>query len=565
MARTGSEVETVEPNRWRTVVRFVAVVRAFLPLVVAYARDRNRFLLVGRSRQVDEETTRERARYLRETLVRLGPTFIKVGQILSTRPDVVGPAYIEELSQLQDRVPPADWEEIRPVVEAELGPVDEVYDEFDTEPISGASLGQVYTAVADGERVAVKVLRPNIRERVETDLVVVRTLLPVLVRFAPRGQAFTLRNLAEEFTATLRGEMDYDHEARLLEAVRANFRDDPAVRMPAVRSAYSTDRVLTMEYVEGTKITDVDDLEAMGLDRTELVETLTETYFQMIVEDGTFHADPHPGNLAVQPDGTVVFYDFGVVGTLGPDRREQIVEMYLGLAADDTDRVIDAFVRMGALDPAADRDLIREVFDLVFEQLRGRQFERAEIQAYVREFQGAMQEVPFRLPQDLALIVRVSTVLEGVTRTLDPDYDFIEAVTEYVEREGYREAGGAVSAEIEAQATAAAEGLFEVPPALERILDATQRGDGVLVAAFRANPAVLTTFAWRMLLALFAGLGITATTALYVLGLPTAALGTAGGSAVVVLALAYSFRSRSNRGVRQSARMAQRSLGERRR
>jgi predicted unusual protein kinase regulating ubiquinone biosynthesis (AarF/ABC1/UbiB family) len=564
VSRAGGEVETVEPSRRRTVVRFVAVVRAFLPLVVAYARDRNRFLLFGRSRPVDTATKRERAEYLRETLVEQGPTFVKVGQILSTRPDVVGPAYIEELSQLQDRVPPAPWERIRPVVEAELGPVDEVYDRFDTEPISGASLGQVYTAVADGQKVAVKVLRPNIRERVETDLVVVRTLLPVLVRFAPRGQAFTLRNLAEEFTVTLRGEMDYAHEADLLGAVRANFAAEPDIAIPDVVADRSTDRVLTMEYVDGTKITDVEAIEAMGLDRTDLVETLTETYFQMIVEDGVFHADPHPGNLAVQPDGTVVFYDFGVVGTLGPDRRQQIVEMYLGLASDDTDRVIDAFVEMGALDPAADRRVIREIFDLVFEQLRGQTFDQSEIRAYVMEFQGAMQGVPFRLPQDLALIVRVSTVLEGVTRTLDPDYDFIEAVTTYVEQEGYRDAGEIVSGEIREQATATAAGLFRVPPLLEAVLDETQRGEARLSTVFRANPAMFTAFAWRVLLGLFTGLGVVSTTTLYIVDQPLLAVAAAALTGLVGLLLARSFYRSRDRAVRQYTRVAERSLGQRR-
>ncbi|WP_255197845.1 ABC1 kinase family protein [Halorarius litoreus] len=565
MSRASGEVETVEPNSWRTVLRFVAVVRAFLPIILTFARDRHRFLLFGPSRHVDEASRRERAVYLRDTLVELGPTFIKVGQILSTRPDVLGPVYIDELSSLQDRVPVASWDRIRPVIEAELGAVDETFDDFDTEPISGASLGQVYTASVDGEPVAVKVLRPRIRERVETDLVVVRTLLPVLVRFAPPGQAFTLRNLAEEFTVTLRGEMDYAHEAALLETVRANFADQDDIAIPAVVESHSTDRVLTMEYVDGTKITDVEAIEAMGLDRTDLVETLTATYFQMIVEDGTFHADPHPGNLAVQPDGTLVFYDFGVVGTLGPERREQIIEMYLGLASDDTDRVIDAFVQMGALDPTADRAVIREIFDLVFEQLRGQTFDQSEIRAYVMEFQGAMQEVPFRLPQDLALIVRVSTVLEGVTRTLDPDYDFIEAVTRYVEQEGYRDAGRVVTGELREQATATGEGLVTVPPLLESVLDTTQRGDALVATAFRENPAVFATLAWRLLLGLFAGLGVTATTVLYILGQPLAAVGVAAGVVVVGLLLVRSFARSQDRAVRQYTRVAKRSVGQRNR
>jgi predicted unusual protein kinase regulating ubiquinone biosynthesis (AarF/ABC1/UbiB family) len=223
-----------DTNTRTTVRRFFVVVRAFLPLALAYARDRRRFLLFGRRREVTEADRRRRAGYLLATLLDLGPTFIKVGQILSARPDVLPPAYIDELSSLQDEVPATDWGDIEPVLQAELGPVDEAFDEFDREPISGASLGQVYVARHAGEKVAVKVLRPNIRERVAADLVVVETLLPVVLRFAPPGQAFTMENLAEEFATTIRGEMDYSAEAARLNEVRENFADDPNVVVPPV-------------------------------------------------------------------------------------------------------------------------------------------------------------------------------------------------------------------------------------------------------------------------------------------------------------------------------------------
>ena len=249
---TQTATDRPEPNTLRTLRRFVAVLRAFLPLAVAYARDRRRFLLVGRGRKVTVADQRRRATYLLETLLDLGPTFIKVGQILSARPDVLPPAYIDELSALQDEVPPEDWARIEPVVEAELGPVDEVFDEFDREAISGASLGQVYTATHDGERVAVKVLRPNIRERVEADLVVVETLLPAVLRFAPPGQTFTMENLAAEFATTIRGEMNYEAEADRLREVRENFADEPSIVVPPVVAERTTERVLTMEYVEGS-------------------------------------------------------------------------------------------------------------------------------------------------------------------------------------------------------------------------------------------------------------------------------------------------------------------------
>jgi predicted unusual protein kinase regulating ubiquinone biosynthesis (AarF/ABC1/UbiB family) len=559
-----------DPNTRTTVRRFLAVVRAFLPLALAYARDRRRFLLFGRRRAVTDEDRRRRAEYLLATLLELGPTFIKVGQILSARPDVLPPAYIDELSSLQDKVPASDWADIEPVVEAELGPVDELFDEFDREPISGASLGQVYVARHAGEKVAVKVLRPNIRERVAADLVVVETLLPLVVRLAPPGQAFTMENLAEEFATTIRGEMDYAAEAARLTEVRENFADDPNVVVPPVVAERSTERVLTMEYVDGTKITDVDALRAQGVDPSALVERLAETYFQMIVEDGVFHADPHPGNLSVRPDGAIVFYDFGVVGRLSARRREQILEFYVALARDDLDRVIDAFIEMGALDPDADRELMREVFGLVVEQLRGRAFDQAEIRQYVREFQAAvgdLSEFPFRLPQDLALIVRVSTVLEGVTRTLDDEFDFVATVTDLVREQGTGDGvAGIAREEIEATVRATVGALFAVPTLADSTLTRSASGRTVARTAYADDPRPFRLLAVRIALALGAGVVGLAATALYTFGRPveSAALGGVGALAVFALARSFRRRDRATADIRAGARVAERSVGRKR-
>jgi len=555
------------PNTRTTIRRFVAVVAAFLPLAVAYARDRRRFLVVGGRREVTVEDRQRRARYLLDTLLDLGPTFIKVGQILSARPDVLPPAYIAELSSLQDEVPPVEWSHIEPVIEAELGPVDGQFDGFDREPISGASLGQVYTARHDGDRVAVKVLRPNIRERVEADLVVVETLLPAVLRFAPPGQAFTMENLADEFTTTIRGEMSYREEAARLEEVRGNFADDPNVVVPPVVSERSTDRVLTMEYVSGTKITDVDALREDGHDPSALVEQLAETYFQMIVEDGVFHADPHPGNLSVRPNGAIVFYDFGVVGRLSEQRREQILEFYVGLARDDIDRVIDAFVEMGALDPEADRELMREVFELVIEQLRGKTFDQNEIQQYVREFQGAvgdLSDFPFRLPQDLALIVRVSTVLEGVTRTLDEEFDFISVVTDLVRERAGDGVAGLAREELEAQARATVGGLLAAPALADRTLTSVRRGETLANTLYADDPTPFRLLAVRVALAIGVGVGGVTAVGMYTFGEPAAALvvGVVSGGGAVVLA--RTFRRATDRGVRAGARMAERSVERKR-
>ncbi len=532
--------------RFRVAWRLLVVVGQFLPLLVAYARDRRRFLLFGRERQVDAETQVDRAEELLDTLVTLGPTFIKVGQILSTRPDVLPGPYIAVLQRLQDRVPPAQWDEIEPAIEAEVGPVEAAFDTFDTEPISGASLGQVYTARLDGQRVAVKVLRPNIRRRVAADLRVIETLTPLLIRGAEPGQAFTLENLADEFSATIREEMDYVHEARMLETVRTNFADDDRVRVPEPIDSHSGARVLTMEYVDGTKITDVERLDAMGIDREALVERLFDAYIEMVLDQGVFHADPHPGNLAVQPDGTIVFYDFGITGTVDEDLQEQIFEMYVAIARDDVDGIIDSFVAMGALDPTADRRLLREMFEIVLESFRGRDVDQYRVQQLVAEFQAELYEFPLRLPQDLALIVRITTVLEGVCRTLDPEFDLIELVTEYVRSEGYASQGVRElldRAGEELGATAGA--LLVTGPKLERTLDRANRDDLTVRTALGDETGLFDRLAKQAVLGLgFLG-SVIAALVLFVAGDRTAAAVAALGAPLALALLYRSLRSRS--------------------
>ncbi len=258
----------------------------------------------------------------------LGPTFIKLGQLLSTRPDVLPPAYIDVLASLQDDVPPAPWPGAKRVLEDELGPVDERFAAFDTEPISGASLGQVYRARLDpeseraraqanggsGHDVAVKIRRPDIEDLVRADLRVIKWSLPILLYFVDDARSFSLENLAEEFSKTIREEMDYEREAAMLTEIQSNFADDDGLVIPDVIESHSGPRVLTMEYIEGTKINDVDELERRGIDRTRVATDLQRAYLQMIIDDGVFHADPHPGNLAVTDDGRIVFYDFGMSG-----------------------------------------------------------------------------------------------------------------------------------------------------------------------------------------------------------------------------------------------------------
>ncbi|MUW15316.1 AarF/ABC1/UbiB kinase family protein [Halorubrum sp. CBA1125] len=500
----------------RAYWRFVVVLRRFSPLIVAYWRDRRRYFLFGASRDVDTETQRERAAALLDILLTLGPTFIKLGQLLSTRPDVLPPAYIDVLEGLQDDVPPAPWAESKQVLEAELGPVAEAFDEFDTEPISGASLGQVYTARYEGEDVAVKVRRPGIESLVEADLRTIRWSVPIVKQFIGSGRAFSLENLADEFAKTIREEMDYDREREMLQEIRTNFTDDDRIRIPTAYEAVSGPRVLTMEYIPGTKITRVDELDAAGFDRTAIAETLQEVYLQMIIDDGVFHADPHPGNLAVDDDGAVIFYDFGMAGRVEPYVQEKIIDFYVAVARQDIDEILDTLIAMGTLSPEADREVMGNVMELAIADASGEDIEQYRVNQIVEQVESTIYEFPLRLPPNLALVLRVATVVEGVCVTLDPEFDFISTATEYLREEGYYEQTARDLAEDAGkQAQRTAEALFTVPPKADDFLDRANRGDLAIDVTLEDETDVLDKLAMRIAYSMLLAVGVLSATILY--------------------------------------------------
>ena len=546
----------------RSYWRFVVVVGQFLPLIVSYTRDRRRFILFGGSRQVSAETRVRRAEHLLETLLTLGPTFIKLGQLLSTRPDVLPPEYVEVLSELQDEVPPAPWSEARVVVEDELGPVSEEFEEFDTDAISGASLGQVYSARIDGQPVAVKVRRPGIEALVNADLRVIRWTLPVLVRFVGEGRAFSLRNLADEFAETIREEMDYEREGRMLEEIGANFEETDGVRVPDLIASHSGPKVLTMEYVGGTKISDIEELDRKGIDRSELAKTLQEAYLQMIIEDGVFHADPHPGNLAVRDDGTIVFYDFGMSDSVAPYIQDSIVEFYVAVANQDIDGILDTLVAMGTLSPDADRETMGEIMELAIEDARGQDIEQYRVNRILSQVEDTIYEFPFRLPRDLALVMRVATVVEGVCVTLDEDFDFIAVATDYLTEQGYREESARQFLEEAGdELREAASASVRVPAKLDSVLTRADRGTLTVRAELRDPGDLFDRLARRLVYGIVLAASIIAAALLY----PDAAFVAAipAGLGVVALVLLYRSLRRSTgfRAQPQFTRQAMREQG----
>ena len=547
----------------RAYWRFVVVARRFLPLLLAYARDRKRFLFFGGSRRVTAEQRRKRARTLLDTLLTLGPTFIKLGQLLSTRPDILPPEYIDELEELQDRVPPAEWAAAREVIEAELGPVDDVFDDFETEAISGASLGQVYRARTANGAVAVKVRRPGVKDLVESDLRVIRWSLPILMYFVDRTRAFSLETLADEFDKTIREEMDYGREAEMLEEIKANFEGDDQIRIPSTDPHRSTARVLTMEYVPGTKITEIEDLDDLAVDRTKLAEKLQRAYLQMIVEDGVFHADPHPGNLAVQDDGTLVFYDFGMSGYVDPFIQEKIIDFYVAVARQDIDGILDTLVEMGTLSPDADRKVMSDVLELAIADARGEDIEQYRVQQIVQQVEDTIYDFPFRLPANLALVLRVATVVEGVCVTLDEDFDFIEVATTYLREEGYlADTAREYVRDRATEVSDAGRAAVRIPTKLDEVLTLATNEDLQVEVDLRDSQNLLGRFTRRLIYGFVLASGVLSTAFLYGVQEPLAAAVTALFTVAVTTLLFYSYRKR--RGIRARPQFTRQSLRERR-
>lgn len=407
----------------------------------------------------------ELAIWLREGLVRLGPTFIKIGQQFSTRVDVLSPEFIKQLELLQDNVPPFSSDAAIATVERGLGkPVNEVFEEFDPNPIAAASLGQVHTAKLEGERVVVKVQRPGLKDLFDIDLKNIRVLAQWLQNVDPKsdGAARDWVAIYDECSRILYQEIDYTLEGQNADKFRNNFKDTEWIKVPKVFWKYSTPEVLTMEYTPGIKINKIDELDKLAVNRELLARRSVESYLQQLLTFGFFHADPHPGNIAVDPadGGKLIYYDFGMMGTIPSDIRSGLLELFYGVYEKDADRCLDALIAMGVLVPGGDRTAVRRTAEFFLKSFQERlDAQRAERQTkgetYGESFKPqlskeekqqkrkqilsaigedllvASADKPFRFPATFTFVVRSFTVLDGIGKGLDPRFDISEISAPY--------------------------------------------------------------------------------------------------------------------------------------
>ena len=410
----------------RSLFRGIRIFVGLAPPVVGFLRDRRRWIIVGAPARRTERHHRRRAGKLVARVAKLGPTFIKLGQLMSARADIFPEPYLTAIGTLQDQAPPDPTDQIIAVIERELGrPVDEVFDEFDREPAAAASLGQVHEAVVGGRQVVVKVLRPGVEEVVALDLDIGFTLLFWLNVLFPNHHIQALTNVVREFSHRVREEMDFRRESENIERFQRYFRDDPTVRAPEVFDEYTRRRVLVMERCTGTKIDRLHEQFAEGrIEFNEVMEHLTGLYLRMMMVDGFLHADPHPGNLLVQDDGTIVVLDWGMVLEVPSWTREYILDLALTVERDDLDGMINGMYRLGMISPEVSRGEIREAATEILGIMASvRSSNQDRVEEIVQEIFDTFYTWPLMLPQELVYLFRTSVLLEGIGIRYDENFD----------------------------------------------------------------------------------------------------------------------------------------------
>ncbi|MGQ9865685.1 MAG: ABC1 kinase family protein [Pseudanabaenaceae cyanobacterium] len=378
----------------------------------------------------------ERAAQLRRILTALGPTYIKVGQALSTRPDLVRADLLEELVKLQDQLPPFANEVAYAIIERELGkPVSEVYASLSESPVAAASLGQVYQGrLHSGEEVAVKVQRPDLMETLTRDLQLLRLLAGWFGNWLPLQLCNDLVAIVDEFGTKLFEEIDYLNEARNAERFAAYFADDPKVKAPAIYWRYSSRRVLTMEWIHGIKLTDVDKIRDAGLNTDELVRIGVMSGLRQLLEFGFFHADPHPGNLFATYDGRMAYIDFGMMDQLDLTTKEYLVDSVVHLINRDYEALGQDYVKLGFLAPDTQMEPIVHALEAVLGDILTEKVKDFNFKVVTDRFSQVMYDYPFCLPAKFALIIRSVVTQEGVALSLNPEFRIVQVAYPYVAR-----------------------------------------------------------------------------------------------------------------------------------
>nr|WP_174783466.1 AarF/ABC1/UbiB kinase family protein [Dolichospermum sp. UHCC 0352] len=383
-----------------------------------------------------EENQGKRATQLRTLLTDLGPTFIKVGQALSTRPDLIRKDFLAELIKLQDQLPPFDNDLAYQIIETELNrSIGEIFRELSPQPVAAASLGQVYRGrLLSGEEVAVKVQRPNLRPLLTKDLYLMRWVASWLAPWLPLNLGHDLTLIVDEFGTKLFEEIDYINEGHNAEKFAHNFRDDPQVKIPSIYWNYTSTHVLTLEWINGFKLTDTQNIQSVGLDPEAIIQIGVTTGLQQLLEHGFFHADPHPGNLFAMADGRMAYIDFGMMDQLEETTKENLVDALVHLVNKDYADLAADFVKLGFLAANTNIAPIVPALEAVLGNAIGKNVQDFNFKTITDEFSELMYEYPFRVPAKFALIIRSLVTQEGIALSLNPNFKIVEVGYPYIAR-----------------------------------------------------------------------------------------------------------------------------------
>lgn len=392
------------------------------------------------------EEYRQLGRWLRERLHKLGPTFIKIGQTLSTRADLVPLPAMIELSTLQEDVEPFPADIAFSTIERELGAVPEkLFAKFDPQPIAAASLSQAYKAVLhDGRDVVVKVQRPNLSKLIAHDVQTLGAIADEVMTYPNLCRHTDWPGVVEEFARTTFEEVDYIREGRNADRFRHNHRSNEWIYIPRIIWRLTGRRVLTIEYVAGARVTDFERIEALGLDRQELTAIGANFYLKQLLEDGFFHADPHPGNMRIMPDGRIGIFDFGMAGRISPELKQNMVNAFMHVIKGDYRLLVDDFVEMGFLTDAVDREALADELTPIVEARFAEGLNKVQFRQVVFDFSDLVYRYPFRLPSEFTYIMRALLTLEGVALTINPQFNFVDAALPFAQRLMFKEAGASV-------------------------------------------------------------------------------------------------------------------------
>jgi predicted unusual protein kinase regulating ubiquinone biosynthesis (AarF/ABC1/UbiB family) len=384
--------------------------------------------------ELNKEVTQEKQSvWLKEKLIELGPTFIKIGQSLGTRADLLPLSFVKALGELQDNVPKFPNSVAFARIEKELGrKINEVYAEFDIEPIAAASLGQVYRAkLFTGEEVAVKVQRPNLEAIIKGDIEILRKVTKFAERFPALNENADWAGMLREFDETVHEEMDYSAEGKNAERFRESFKDWSNIHVPTIYWNATSSKVLTMEFIHGDKVVELDKLNARGISPEKVNRLLIKTYLKQLLEDGFFHADPHPGNLLVMSDGRLAFFDFGMVGRITPKLQAKMIDAFFHVVAKDAPGIAQDLIDLDFLKPGADESKIKEVVIKMFDLHLNLKLKDVKFKELTYDLADVMYDYPFRLPSNFTYIMRALMTLEGIGIITDPEFNFFETAKPY--------------------------------------------------------------------------------------------------------------------------------------